>query len=81
MNAPWSTLFHGYEEHWLLGQYLKGDEPLWDAIEADPKRTMLSSGETTLLHVATLFRPFREGTVYALDRPHRTRIAIALLDL
>lgn len=82
MREPWGTLFHGYEDHWLFSGYIAGDlEPDWDGLLADPKLEMLSSGEKTLLHVASLFRPFRDGSLYALDRPHRVRVAMALLDL
>lgn len=81
MRQPWATLFHGYEDHWLIGEYLGPDEPDLDALLANPKVEMLSSGEKTLLHVAGLFRPFREGSFYALDRPHRVRVAMVLLDM
>lgn len=82
MNEPFATLFHGYGEHWLIGKYLKPDgEPAWDQLLEDPLIGNLSSGETTLIHVASLFRPFRECSLYNLDRKHRTRVAMALLDL
>lgn len=81
MREPWHTLFHGYDDHWLIGQYLGPDEPDLDALLADERIESLSSGERTLIHTACSFRPFRDGSFYALDRPHRVRIAMALLDM
>ena len=80
MREPWATLFAGYGDHWLLGQYLTGDEPDWDGIDDNRRLTNLSSGELALLQVAREFRPFK-GVIRSLDRPHRERIARALVEL
>lgn len=78
MREPFRILFAGYEEHWLLGPYLAGDEPDWDGIFADDRLLSLSSGEKVLLDVAC---SFAGGAFHVLDRAHRVRIAQALLDL
>lgn len=77
MRAPWSTLFEGYEDHWLLAQYLDGDEPDWSAIYGDGRLVSLSTGEKVLLDVAFLF----SNRLLSLDKATRVRIATALLDL
>lgn len=77
MTEPWRTLFEGYEDHWLFGQYLQGDEPDWAGLLAEERLSSLSSGETVLLDVACSFR----GPWRLLDAAHRVRIAQAILDL
>lgn len=75
MREPWSILFAGYEDHWLLGPYLWGDEPDWEGLLAEQRLEALSTGERVLLDVACSFR----GPWAVLDRDHRVRIAQALL--
>jgi hypothetical protein len=77
VREPWATLFEGYEDHWLLGPYLDGHEPDWEGIMGDPRLPSLSAGEKILLDVSCSFT----GMFQVLDKNHRTRIAVALLDL
>lgn len=52
MNEPYRTLFAGLEEHWVFGEHLKGDEPNWPALNADPRIDSISVGERVLLDFA-----------------------------
>jgi len=75
VREPYATLFAGYEDHWLLAGYLKGDEPDWRGMAADDRITMLSTGEKVFLDIACFF----DGPVFVLDRANRVRIAQAFL--
>lgn len=78
MREPYRTLFEGYEDHWLLGNYLYGDEPDWDGLVANERLECLSTGEKAFLYIACAFRP---GQYFdQLDSTHRLRIAQALLN-
>lgn len=82
MREPYRTLFEGYADHWLLGQYLYGDEPDWEGLEAEDRLLSLSSGEMTLVAVAGAFagdRTCRFSDLAAMDAGHRRRVARALL--
>lgn len=73
MREPYRTLFAGYEDHWLLGQYLWGDEPDWPGLLRDERTTGLSQGEKVLLDIACWFA----GPWHILDDDHRRRVALA----
>ena len=75
MKEPYRTLFEGYEDHWLLGPYLDGDEPDWDGLLTDEHIPALSGGEKVLLDIACWFA----GPWYQLDTDHRRRVAVAAL--
>lgn len=75
MREPYRTLFDGYEDHWLLGPYLCGDEPDWEGLASEERIEALSSGERVLLDVACSFA----GQFNYLDANHRVRIAQAFL--
>ena len=82
MREPYRTLFEGYEDHWLLGPYLLGDEPDWEGIGADDRIPLLSSGEAILLRIAGAFTGDRSAGFWelaGLDDAHRHRVALALL--
>lgn len=77
MREPYRTLFDGYEDHWLLGNYLYGDEPDWEGLVANERLEALSTGEKAFLYMACAFRP---GQYFDhLDAGHRLKIAQALL--
>jgi hypothetical protein len=77
VREPYRTLFEGKEDHWLLGQYLYGDEPDWEGITANDRLECLSTGEKAFLYLAVAFTP---GSYFdQLDSTHRMRIAQALL--
>lgn len=75
MLEPYRTLLAGYEDHWVFGPYLFGDEPDWEGLLADERLPCLSSGEKVLLDMACWFA----GPCRYLDQEHRLRIAQALL--
>lgn len=82
MREPYRTLFEGYEDHWLLGQYLWGDEPDWEGLANEERLPCLSTGEAVLLGIAGGFAgdttmPF--ARLADLDASHRLRVAQALL--
>jgi len=82
MREPYRTLFEGYEDHWLLGHYLTGDEPDWEGLEAEERIEALSNGEKILLGVAGAFagdRTMRFADLGGLDDSHRLQVARALL--
>lgn len=82
MREPFRTLFHGYEDHWLLGTYLTGDEPDWQGLAAEERIDSLSTGEKILLGVAGGFTGDRTACIAdlgALDNDHRVRVAQAIL--
>ena len=82
MREPYRTLFEGYENHWLLGQYLWGDEPDWAGLANEERIEALSSGEKVLLGVAGGFagdRTMRFADLASLDGAHILRVAQALL--
>lgn len=81
MREPYKTLFDGYEDHWLLSQYLWGDEPDWEGLANEERVELLSSGEKILLGVAGAFagdRTMRFSDLSGLDDEHRRRVAWAL---
>lgn len=81
MREPYRTLLEGYEDHWLLGPYLWGDEPDWEGLAAEERVELLSSGEKILLGIAGAFagdRTARFSDLAGLDGPHRLRVARAL---
>lgn len=78
MREPYRTLFEGYEDHWLLGNYLWGDEPDWEGIVANDRLECLSTGEKAFMYIAGFFRP--GALLDQLDGAHRLRIAQALLN-
>lgn len=82
MREPYRTLFEGYTDHWLLGQYLWGDEPDWAGLESEDRLLTLSGGEMVLVAVAGAFagdRTCRFADLAGLDAAHRRRVARALL--
>lgn len=81
MRQPYACLFEGYEDHWLLGQYLYGDEPDWEGLAVEERIEALSTGEKILLGVAGAFagdRTLRFSDLSGLDDAHRRRVAWAL---
>jgi hypothetical protein len=81
VREPYRTLFEGYEDHWLLGAYLWGDEPDWEGLSQEDRIESLSSGEKILLGVAGAFagdRTARFSDLAGLDDAHRLRVAWAL---
>ena len=83
MRRPYRTLFAGYEDHWLLGPYLTGDEPDWAGLAAEEKLDALSTGEKILVGIAGAFagdRTARFADLAGLDSGHRVRVAQAILD-
>lgn len=82
MREPYRTLFDGLEDHWLLGQYLWGDEPDWDGLYAEERILTLSSGERILFQIAwALYNGDREARIAdlgALDARTRRRVLRAL---
>ena len=82
MREPYRTLFAGYENHWLLGTYLTGDEPDWAGLADEERIDCLSTGEKILLGIAGGFtgdRTARFADLAGLDDAHRSRVARALL--
>lgn len=83
MREPYRTLFDGYDDHWLLGHYLSGDEPDWDGLLAEPRLECLSTGECVLLAVAGAFAGDRQcrltEVIHNLDESNRLRVAQALM--
>jgi hypothetical protein len=82
VREPYKTLFEGYEDHWLLAQYLWGDEPDWEGLANEERIEALSSGEKIMLGIAGAFagdRTARFGDLAGLDDDHRYRVAMALL--
>ena len=82
MREPFRTLFHGYENHWLLGTYLTGDEPDWSGLADEERIDCLSTGEKVLLGIAGAFagdRTARFADLAGLDSQHRVRVAQAIL--
>jgi len=69
-------MFFGYEEHWLLGQYLQGDEPDWGGLAFEENIDALSGGEKVLLDFAGAFHNVFD--VAYLDDAHRDRVLLAL---
>ena len=88
MRQPWATLFAGYEDHRILGRYLRGDVPDFDRLKTDFDQDDagllgLGSGEIALLWIGLAFwngdRTARVADlVKVLDRPNRMRVAAAL---
>lgn len=82
MRQPYATLFAGYEGHWVLGRYLRGDAPDFDAIMADADVDALSSGEVTLLWIGLAIwngdRTARIADLGKLDHKTRLRVLAAL---
>ena len=82
MRQPYATLFAGFENHWMLGPYLRGDGPDFAAIMADPKLDALSSGEVTLVWIGLAIwngdRTARIADLADLDRATRLRVLSAL---
>jgi hypothetical protein len=74
MREPWATMFAGYESHWMLGEHLRGDEPDWHGIAADPRLDCLSRGETVLIDFAAALR----NVQLHLDGAHQIRVMLAL---
>lgn len=74
MREPYRTLFDGYEDHWLLGNYLQGDEPDWAGLAYEPRFDALSSGERALVDLAAALKNARNH----LDGPHQFRVMLAL---
>lgn len=82
MKQPYSTLFAGFDEHWLLGPHLAGDVPDWDGIMADGRLDSLSSGEVTLLWIGLAIwngdPTAKIADLAKLDRNTRLRVLSAL---
>lgn len=82
MREPYRTLLEGYDDHWLLGQYLWGDEPDWDGLYAEGRIEGLSSGERIVLRIAwAIFNGDREARIAdlgGLDLRTRHRVLRAL---
>lgn len=82
MRQPYETMFHGLRDHWMLGPFLRGEVPAWNAIMADPRLDALSSGEITLLWIGlAVYNGDSTATIadlYKLDRPTRLRVLAAL---
>jgi hypothetical protein len=82
VREPYRTLFAGYDDHWLLAPYLRGDEPDWAGLNAEPRLECLSGGELVLIGVAGAFAGDREARIAELamlDDEHRRRVAQAIL--
>lgn len=77
MREPWRILFDGYEDHWLLGPYLQGDEPDWTGLAYEPRFDALSSGEKVLVDFAAALK----NVTIHLDAPHQIRVMLALQHL
>lgn len=83
LREPYATLFAGYEDHWLLGQYLWQGEPDWAGLIHEDRFDSLSSGEQYLVKVAfAIWQGDRSATIADLgyvDNQTRRRILAALL--
>lgn len=74
MREPYRTFFEGYEDHWLLGRYLTGDEPDWRALADEDRLVSLSTGEKVLLDFAAAYA----NVLIYLDEDHLYRVGQAL---
>lgn len=74
MREPYRTLFEGYEDHWMLGRHLRGDEPDWRSIADDDRLGALSTGEKVLLDFAAAYA----NVLIYLDEDHLYRVGLAL---
>lgn len=78
MRQPYATMFAGYQDHWLLGQYLTGEEPDWLGLHLEERIESLSTGERALLDFAAAWaKVFCAGYV---DDDVRDRVRIALAE-
>jgi hypothetical protein len=55
VNEPYASFFSGYEDHWVFGEHLKGDEPNWAGLAGDPRIESISVGERVLLDFASAY--------------------------
>lgn len=74
MKEPYARMLAGYEDHWLIGRYLRGDQPDWSGLAVEEKIDCLSVGEKVLLDFVAAWA----NTQIYLDEPHRLRIADAM---
>lgn len=74
MREPWRTLLEGYEDHWMIGPYLQGDEPDWYGLAGDDRLEALSTGEKVLIDFAAALKNVR----LHLDAAHQIRVMCAL---
>ncbi len=74
MREPYRTLFEGYQDHWLLGNYLTEDEPDWAGLTWEPRYDSLSSGEKALVDLAAALK----NASNHLDAAHQIRVMLAL---
>jgi hypothetical protein len=52
VREPYATLFAGFDDHWVFGEHLDGDEPNWAGLATDPRIESISVGEKVLLDFA-----------------------------
>lgn len=74
MREPYRTFFEGYEDHWMLGRHLQGDEPDWFGIADDDRLDDLSRGEKVLVDFAACYA----NVLLWLDEDHQYRVTLGL---